>query len=87
MIEKGVYVTDYMNFSNIGKALLILFKICTKNNWIRIMIDVSERNMYCTPETPNFCGVKCIYANIYFYTFVLISNFVAFNLFITALVD
>ncbi|CAK57129.1 unnamed protein product (macronuclear) [Paramecium tetraurelia] len=87
MIEKGAYVTDYMNFTNIGKALLILFKICTKNNWIRIMIDVSERNQYCTPETPSYCGVKWIYANIFFYTFVLISNFVAFNLFITALVD
>ncbi|CAD8124288.1 unnamed protein product [Paramecium sonneborni] len=87
MIEKGTYVTDYMNFTNIGKALLILFKICTKNNWIRIMIDVSEHNEFCTPETPNFCGVKWIYANIFFYTFVLISNFVAFNLFITALVD
>ncbi|CAD8206266.1 unnamed protein product [Paramecium pentaurelia] len=87
MIEKGIYVTDYMNFTNIGKALLILFKICTKNNWIRIMIDVSERNQYCTTETSNQCGVKWIYANIFFYTFVLISNFVAFNLFITALVD
>ncbi|CAD8119651.1 unnamed protein product [Paramecium sonneborni] len=87
MIEKGAYMTDYMNFSNIGKALLILFKICTKNNWIRIMIDVSEHNQYCTSETQIFCGVKWIYANIYFYTFVLISNFVAFNLFITALVD
>lgn len=37
-----------MNFSNIGKALIILFKACTKNNWVRIMIDVSDRNKYCT---------------------------------------
>lgn len=41
---EGEYLNDYMNFTNIGKALLILFKICTKNNWVRLMIDVSERN-------------------------------------------
>lgn len=33
-----------MNFSNIGKAILVLFKICTKNNWVRLMIDVSVKN-------------------------------------------
>lgn len=76
-----------MNFTNIGKALLILFKICTKNNWIRIMIDVSERNPLCNNENIEYCGVSWLFANIYFYTYLLISSFVAFNLFVTALVD
>lgn len=47
-IEKGEYINEYMNFSNIGKALIVLFKACTKNNWVRVMIDVSDRNKYCS---------------------------------------
>ena len=79
-----------MNFSNIGKALLVLFKACTKNNWVRVMIDVSDRNKHCNQNESHEleeCGVSWIFASTYFYTFLLISSFVAFNLFITALVD
>ncbi|CAD8084110.1 unnamed protein product [Paramecium sonneborni] len=86
-IEKGEYLNEYMNFSNIGKALIVLFKACTKNNWVKVMIDVSERNKYCNKKDEEECGVSWIFASTYFYTFLLISSFVAFNLFITALVD
>lgn len=76
-----------MNFTNIGKVVLVLYKIATKNNWVNIMIDVSERNKYCTSETPEYCGVKWYYANLYFYSYLPLAGFIGFNLFITSLVD
>ncbi|CAK87628.1 unnamed protein product (macronuclear) [Paramecium tetraurelia] len=86
-VEKGEYINEYMNFSNIGKALIVLFKACTKNNWVRVMIDVSDRNKHCQEHESEECGSSWIFASTYFYTFLLLSSFVAFNLFITALVD
>ncbi|CAD8081174.1 unnamed protein product [Paramecium primaurelia] len=86
-VEKGEYINEYMNFSNIGKALIVLFKACTKNNWVKVMIDVSDRNQYCIKHESEQCGVSWIFASTYFYSFLLLSSFVAFNLFITALID
>lgn len=51
------------------------------------MIDVSEKNELCTPESHESCGPSWYFTSLYFYTYILISSFVAFNLFITALVD
>ena len=86
-ITEGEVVTEYLNFKDIGKALLVLFKTCTKNQWVDVMIDVSEKNELCTPETHENCGAGWYFTSLYFYTYILISSFVAFNLFITALVD
>jgi hypothetical protein len=51
------------------------------------MIDVSEKNEFCTQEHHESCGANWYFTSVYFYTYILISSFVAFNLFITALVD
>lgn len=90
-IEKGKYMNDYMNFTNIGKAMLVLFKACTKNNWVRIMEDIFDSYLECKHEQheqhEDCEKTSQLFASIYFYTYLLISSLVAFNLFVTALVD
>jgi len=40
-------MSDYLNFTNYGKAILTLFKCATMDGWIVIMVDCSSNNPYC----------------------------------------
>ena len=78
-VEHGQVISqqDYMNFSNFGLAMLMLFRISTGEDWNMVMYDTMDKGN-CK------FGTQCVsaFAPLYFISFVLICTFVMLNLFV-----
>lgn len=85
-ITRGAIIDDSLNFTTFFSAYLTLFKCSTKNGWRMILADCSSYNPYCS-EDPSQCGQPWIVSVIYFFTFIVVSNYTLLNLFVFALVD
>ncbi|CAK62925.1 unnamed protein product (macronuclear) [Paramecium tetraurelia] len=83
-IDKGEVINDLINFSNFWSAMLTLFKCVSGDDFRSIMNDCMHHNPYCS-EDPKYCGSP--YAQIYFISFMLISNYTFLNLFILAMIE
>ncbi|CAD8122391.1 unnamed protein product [Paramecium sonneborni] len=83
-LEKGQVMDDQINFKNIAQAMLALFKCASGDDWRTIMTDTIFYNPYCA-EDEQYCG--SIYNQIYFFLFMLLSNYVLLNLFVLGLVE
>ncbi|CAD8190377.1 unnamed protein product [Paramecium pentaurelia] len=83
-IDKGEVINDLINFSNFWLAMLTLFKCVSGDDFRSIMNDCMHHNPYCS-EDPKYCGSP--YAQIYFISFMLISNYVLLNLFVLAMIE
>ncbi|CAD8110743.1 unnamed protein product [Paramecium primaurelia] len=83
-LEKGQVMDDQINFQNIAQAMLALFKCASGDDWRTIMTDTMFYNPYCV-EDDQYCG--SIYNQIYFFLFMLLSNYVLLNLFVLGLVE
>ncbi|CAD8111921.1 unnamed protein product [Paramecium sonneborni] len=83
-LEKGQVMDDQINFQNIAQAMLALFKCASGDDWRTIMTDTIFYNPYCS-EDEQYCG--SIYNQIYFFLFMLLSNYVLLNLFVLGLVE
>jgi Ion transport protein len=78
-VRFGQDLNQYSNFRNLGKALLILYQLCTGDNWNGIMHDCSVQPPECID------GVDCgnpFAATLYFYSFSIISSFLLLNVFV-----
>ncbi|CAD8104211.1 unnamed protein product [Paramecium primaurelia] len=83
-LEKGQVMDDQINFQNVAQAMLSLFKCASGDDWRTIMTDTMFYNPYCV-EDEIYCG--SIYNQIYFFLFMLLSNYVLLNLFVLGLVE
>ncbi|CAD8187071.1 unnamed protein product [Paramecium octaurelia] len=83
-IDKGEVINDLINFSNFWSAMLTLFKCVSGDDLRSIMNDCMHHNPYCS-EDPKYCGSP--YAQIYFISFMLISNYTFLNLFILSMIE
>lgn len=63
-----------MNFDNFHQNLLLLIKICTKEEWDAIMYEMFENNDNSI-------------VTLYLVSFVIVSSFIMMNLFIMVIVD
>ena len=72
--DDSAIIDDYSNFDNFGMAMVTLFRCSTGENWYQIM-----QAFYSTQ------GVAL--SNAYFMSFITISTFVMFNLFIMVILQ
>eukprot|EP01012_Entosiphon_sulcatum_P053801 TRINITY_DN740_c0_g1_i1.p1 TRINITY_DN740_c0_g1~~TRINITY_DN740_c0_g1_i1.p1 ORF type:complete len:2364 (+),score=263.90 TRINITY_DN740_c0_g1_i1:1645-8736(+) len=77
------YLTDDANFGSFYRAMMVLFRMTTGENWNGIMHNTMVQPPKCT------AGVNCgtSLAPLYFVSFMLISYFVLLNLFIAIILD
>ncbi|CAD8114498.1 unnamed protein product [Paramecium sonneborni] len=83
-IKKGAVIDEYINFTNFEYALLALYKCASGDNFRTIMTDTMHHNPFCN-ENPDYCGSE--FNQLYFITFMLISNNVLLNLFVLGLIE
>jgi hypothetical protein len=80
----GEVIDNLINFSNVGTAMLTLFRVAMQDNWRTVMTDLMHYNPYCS-EDPKYCGRP--FPQLYFISFMVISLQVILNLFILGLID
>ena len=68
----------FMNFNNFHQALIILIRISTGEDWPTIMYDTMNTDPNCIPNYN--CGLS--YSPIFFFTFVMVQQYVMLNLFV-----
>ena len=64
--------------------MLTLFKCASGDDWRTIMTDTMHHNPNCSVD-PLYCGST--YSQIYFFLFMLLSNYVFLNLFVLGLIE
>ncbi|CAK82706.1 unnamed protein product (macronuclear) [Paramecium tetraurelia] len=83
-IDSGQVMDEQINFHNIAQAMLTLFKCASGDDWRTIMTDTMHHNPNCTNDS-TYCGST--YSQIYFFLFMLLSNYVFLNLFVLGLIE
>ncbi|CAD8208793.1 unnamed protein product [Paramecium pentaurelia] len=83
-IDSGQIMDDQINFHNIAQAMLTLFKCASGDDWRTIMTDTMHHNPNCSTDS-SYCGST--YNQIYFFLFMLLSNYVFLNLFVLGLIE
>jgi hypothetical protein len=70
------YITDFvprMHFDNLGQAFLTSFQVYTQSNWSQNLFDVMG-------------STRSVIYSLFFYSLVILGNWVLFNLFIAILI-
>ncbi|CAD8125822.1 unnamed protein product [Paramecium sonneborni] len=83
-IDSGQVMDEQINFHNIAQAMLTLFKCASGDDWRTIMTDTMHHNPNCSQDS-SYCGST--YSQIYFFLFMLLSNYVFLNLFVLGLIE
>ncbi|KAL0223806.1 hypothetical protein P9112_003196 [Eukaryota sp. TZLM1-RC] len=71
----------YLNFQTFSKSLFTLFSIATGQNWQCLMVS----STICSFNTDETCNTAVVY--VFFFSFVVISRFILFNLLCAAIID
>ena len=81
-VYEGDQINPWMNFNNFGKAIIMLFRCSTGEDWNRVMFDLSKTAPNCTE------GVDCgsSYSYLYFISFNIICSLIMLNLFILVII-
>jgi hypothetical protein len=77
-IKQGKILSDEMNFKNFGSSMLMVFRMCTGEDWNNIMYDCMRTEDDC--QMSGTCGTP--YAAVYFILFILVSTYIMLNLFV-----
>lgn len=101
-VKDGVVINDVVNFRDFFSAFLTLIRCVTGENWNQLMYDCLNQDS-CTVNPTynssycvhNFNNTNCIpftgcgnnFAYPYFYSFMIIINFILINLFIGVVLD
>ena len=81
-VVEGDTINNYMNFSNFGMAIIMLFRCSTGEDWHIAMFDC-VRPRRCIDGTSN-CGSA--YAYLFFIAFNVICQLVMLNLFVMVII-
>eukprot|EP01065_Artemidia_motanka_P016648 TRINITY_DN2025_c3_g1_i4.p1 TRINITY_DN2025_c3_g1~~TRINITY_DN2025_c3_g1_i4.p1 ORF type:complete len:1864 (+),score=575.12 TRINITY_DN2025_c3_g1_i4:699-5594(+) len=83
-VKRGEYLTRHANFETFWRALLMLMRVVTGENWNGVMHETMVQEPECS-ETRDDCGNY--FAPIYFLTFILLATFILTNLFVAIILD
>ena len=90
-VRHGLYLNRHANFSTSWKAMLLLFRITTGEDWNKIMHDCMVEKPRCHgPDGVDFwktdCGNKTA-AIVFFSSYYLLITYIFLNLFIAVVIE
>uniref|UniRef100_A0A665VJE5 Sodium leak channel NALCN n=1 Tax=Echeneis naucrates TaxID=173247 RepID=A0A665VJE5_ECHNA len=89
-VKYGENINRHANFSTAGKAITVLFRIVTGEDWNKIMHDCMVQPPFCTPDKLRYWETDCgNYAGalIYFCSFYVIIAYIMLNLLVAIIVE
>ncbi|XP_033842878.1 sodium leak channel non-selective protein isoform X1 [Periophthalmus magnuspinnatus] len=89
-VKYGENLNRHANFSTAGKAITVLFRIVTGEDWNKIMHDCMVQAPFCTPDKHRYWETDCgNYAGalIYFCSFYVIIAYIMLNLLVAIIVE
>uniref|UniRef100_A0A8D0CPA6 Sodium leak channel NALCN n=1 Tax=Sander lucioperca TaxID=283035 RepID=A0A8D0CPA6_SANLU len=89
-VKYGENINRHANFSTAGKAITVLFRIVTGEDWNKIMHDCMVQAPFCTPDKHRYWETDCgNYAGalIYFCSFYVIIAYIMLNLLVAIIVE
>ncbi|XP_056895404.1 sodium leak channel non-selective protein isoform X3 [Takifugu flavidus] len=89
-VKYGENINRHANFSTAGKAIAVLFRIVTGEDWNKIMHDCMVQAPFCTPDKHRYWETDCgNYAGalIYFCSFYVIIAYIMLNLLVAIIVE
>ncbi|KAK0141815.1 Sodium leak channel non-selective protein [Merluccius polli] len=89
-VKYGENINRHANFSTAGKAITVLFRIVTGEDWNKIMHDCMVQPPFCTPDMHRYWETDCgNYAGalIYFCSFYVIIAYIMLNLLVAIIVE
>ncbi|XP_062389409.1 sodium leak channel non-selective protein [Sardina pilchardus] len=89
-VKYGENINRHANFSTAGKAITVLFRIVTGEDWNKIMHDCMVQPPFCTPDGLRYWETDCgNYAGalIYFCSFYVIIAYIMLNLLVAIIVE
>ncbi|XP_063069681.1 sodium leak channel non-selective protein [Engraulis encrasicolus] len=89
-VKYGENINRHANFSTAGKAITVLFRIVTGEDWNKIMHDCMVTAPFCTPDKHRYWETDCgNYAGalIYFCSFYVIIAYIMLNLLVAIIVE
>lgn len=89
-VKYGENLNRHANFSTAGKAITVLFRIVTGEDWNKIMHDCMVQPPFCTPDKHRYWETDCgNYAGalIYFCSFYVIIAYIMLNLLVAIIVE
>ncbi|MEQ2283606.1 hypothetical protein AMECASPLE_013142 [Ameca splendens] len=89
-VKYGENINRHANFSTAGKAITVLFRIVTGEDWNKIMHDCMVQPPFCTPDKHRYWETDCgNYAGalIYFCSFYVIIAYIMVNLLVAIIVE
>nr|XP_014343626.1 PREDICTED: sodium leak channel non-selective protein [Latimeria chalumnae] len=89
-VKYGENINRHANFSSAGKAITVLFRIVTGEDWNKIMHDCMVHPPFCTPDNNRYWETDCgNYAGalMYFCSFYVIIAYIMLNLLVAIIVE
>ncbi|KAG8586440.1 hypothetical protein GDO81_005373 [Engystomops pustulosus] len=89
-VKYGENINRHANFSTAGKAITVLFRIVTGEDWNKIMHDCMVQPPFCTPDSSRYWETDCgNYAGalMYFCSFYVIIAYIMLNLLVAIIVE
>ncbi|XP_060129352.1 LOW QUALITY PROTEIN: sodium leak channel NALCN [Zootoca vivipara] len=89
-VKYGENINRHANFSSAGKAITVLFRIVTGEDWNKIMHDCMVQPPFCTPDNRTYWKTDCgNYAGalMYFCSFYIIIAYIMLNLLVAIIVE
>uniref|UniRef100_A0A452HR28 Sodium leak channel NALCN n=1 Tax=Gopherus agassizii TaxID=38772 RepID=A0A452HR28_9SAUR len=89
-VKYGENINRHANFSSAGKAITVLFRIVTGEDWNKIMHDCMVQPPFCTPDNSTYWRTDCgNYAGalMYFCSFYVIIAYIMLNLLVAIIVE
>uniref|UniRef100_A0A3Q3IHB4 Sodium leak channel NALCN n=1 Tax=Monopterus albus TaxID=43700 RepID=A0A3Q3IHB4_MONAL len=89
-VKFGENINRHANFSTAGRAITVLFRIVTGEDWNKIMHDCMVQPPFCTPDKHRYWETDCgNYAGalIYFCSFYVIIAYIMLNLLVAIIVE
>ncbi|KAL5266763.1 hypothetical protein ACHWQZ_G003966 [Mnemiopsis leidyi] len=82
-------ITRYNNFESFENAMILLFRCSTGEAWHAIMRDLTPERAICSDVSSGNKDTNCgsSFSLIYFCTFVITSQFLVVNLFVSVIID
>ncbi|XP_058885039.1 sodium leak channel non-selective protein isoform X1 [Acipenser ruthenus] len=89
-VKYGENINRHANFSTAGKAITVLFRIVTGEDWNKIMHDCMVQPPFCTPDDHRYWETDCgNYAGalMYFCSFYVIIAYIMLSLLVAIIVE
>uniref|UniRef100_A0A4W3GNM6 Sodium leak channel NALCN n=1 Tax=Callorhinchus milii TaxID=7868 RepID=A0A4W3GNM6_CALMI len=89
-VKYGENINRHANFSSAGKAITVLFRIVTGEDWNKIMHDCMVQPPFCSHDDENYWETDCGHyagALMYFCSFYVIIAYIMLNLLVAIIVE